>query len=220
MYGTEDEDSGNTAENYEIILSSLGYHIDDLYRLQQQHTDTIITVDSHNHNDQKTEIGDALVTNEKNKLLSIRTADCVPILLYDARTEAIGAIHAGWRGTLSQIVYKTVQRMKDLYGTNPTDIQAAIGPAIGLCCYEVDEDFYERFYTEFGKKINAYFTKPGEKPHCDIITMNLSFLQDAGVQLSNIDISGQCTKCNPELFYSHRRSGNKRGSMAAFIGMK
>ena len=167
------------------------------------------------------EEADALVTDLKGILLSVRTADCVPVLLYDGVKKAVAAVHSGWRGTYQQIGIKTVKRMTKLYGTDPADIKAAIGPAIGGCCYEVDMDFHERFRSEFGNAIDKFFSNgSGGKPYCNLSAMNKSFLIAAGIPEQSIDISGLCTMCNPGLFYSHRRSGFKRGSMAAFIGMR
>jgi len=229
-FSPDEEDYDNVGKNYEAIMSSQGFDFKSLVTLRQRHTNNVIAVDEYviksNHNNpfgfnRLPETADALVTNIKDILLSVRTADCVPILLYDSRNEAIGAIHAGWRGTFTQIGTKTVERMTELYGTKPADIKAAIGPAIDVCCYEVDDIFYENFRMQYGKEIDNYFTiSPGNKPHCDLKKINKSFLIEAGVLASNIEVSDLCTMCNPELFYSHRRSGNKRGTMASFIGMK
>ena len=227
----------NIVENYHIIASALGYKTDNIMAVQQIHTDNIIAIDKKMledcatiQNNQKPHqpptphiLGeaDALITNQKGFLLSVRTADCVPILLYDKTNRVIGAVHAGWRGTFMQIASKTIKRMGELYGSNPSDIQVTIGPTIGLCCYEVDEKFHEKFCHEYGEKINNHFRlQPNEKPYCDLKAMNKAFLCEAGIPEINIEISDLCTMCHPELFYSHRLSGEKRGTMAAFIGLK
>jgi len=209
------DDDANIVENYRIITSSLGFRAEDVVSLDQKHTDRIIAVDG-----PISEEADALVTNKKGLLLSVRTADCVPILLYDRVNSAVAAIHSGWRGSYKQIGIKTVNRMTELFGTAPSDIQAAIGPAIGVCCYEVDTDFHERFINEHGKRVEVFFRcEPTGKTYCNLSAMNKAFLMEAGIPEMNIDVSQLCTMCNPKLFYSHRRSGFKRGSMAAFIGM-
>jgi YfiH family protein len=226
-FNAEGENRENVAENYRIIAASQGFRVENIFAVRQEHTDRIITVDENTRTAPRIdqicldESADALVTNIKGILLSVRTADCVPILLYDRINTAVAAIHAGWAGTLAGIGQKTIRRMTELYGTNPADIQAAIGPAIGGCCYEVDFDFHERFRKEYGEKVDKYFTlKSGSKPRCDLKAMNQAFLIAAGIPESSIEVSEYCTCCHPELFYSHRRSGVRRGTMASFIGLK
>jgi YfiH family protein len=116
--------------------------------------------------------GDALVTNQPGLAISIRTADCYPILLADSKNEAIAAIHAGWRGTASQIVVRTLERMRAEYGTNPRDIVAGIGPGIGVCCYEVGEDVSK----QFGFAIRT---------HLDLVAENRKQLESVGVPALN-----------------------------------
>ena len=233
------EDESNVAQNFRIVASSQGFTAGDIIGLRQMHTDKVIAVDkevawrclsgflrqrqtpakalAETRPHYKLGEADALVTNVKGVLLSVSVADCVPILLYDSINGSIGAVHAGWRGTLAQIGTKTVQYMGKLYGTNPAYVKAAIG----VCCYEVDTGFYEQFHDIHGKAINEFFIlKHGEKPYCNLSAMNKAFLVEAGVPEQNIDMSGLCTMCNPGLFYSYRRSGDKRGAMAAFIGMR
>jgi len=208
-----------------IVASSQGFRAEDIIGLRQMHTDKIITVDKTLASDRPInfpdEEGDALVTDIKGILISVRTADCVPILLYDRTNGAVGAVHAGWRGTFAQIGTKTVSRMAELYGTVPVDVKAAIGPAIGICCYEVDFDFYEKFRKEYGVSMEKFFTlSPENKPRCDLKAINAAFLIEAGIPANNIVVSEFCTMCNPELFHSYRRSGDNSGRMTAFIGMK
>lgn len=224
QFNSKRDADSNVAENYKIIASSQGFSAGDVMSVLQKHTDKTIVVDkslaeSRPHG----QLGeaDALVTNIKGVMLSVRTADCVPILLYDSVNGAIGAVHAGWRGTFAQIGAKAVKQMSELYGTNPSDVKAAIGAAIGACCYEVSMEFYEQFSCKYGKEIDEFFHhKPNAKPHCNLNAMNKSFLVKAGVPAQNIGVSDLCTNCNPHLFYSHRRSGENRGTMAAFIGMR
>ena len=221
---SEKDACSNIAENYRIAAVSQGFTADDVVCVSQKHTDKVIAIDEASAKirpQDKIEEADAVITNIKGVLLSVRVADCVPILLYDGENGAIGAVHAGWRGTFMQIGAKTVRRMNELYGTNPAGIRAAIGAAIGVCCYEIGMDLYERFYKEYGESVDEFFqTKQGENPYFNLKAINKSFLIKAGVPEKNIEVSELCTKCNPELFYSHRRSGEKRGLMAAFIGMK
>ena len=129
--------------------------------------------------------GDAIVTNRPGLAISIRTADCYPILLADARNRAIAAIHAGWRGTAAEIVSRTLEKMKAEFGTEPADVLAAIGPGIDVCCYEVGEDVA----TIFGLAMGA---------HLDLISENWKQLERAGVAPQNIQALDVCTFCDAE----------------------
>lgn len=144
--------------------------------------------------------GDALISTHPGRIVSIRTADCLPILLADPRTGAVAAVHAGWRGTVAQIATATVRRM----GSRPEDILAAIGPGIGKCCYEVGADVARQF---------------GEKDACrlDLADYNRRQLENAGLKPSNIDVISACTFCNVDEFFSYRREGERAGRMISYI---
>jgi purine-nucleoside/S-methyl-5'-thioadenosine phosphorylase / adenosine deaminase len=148
--------------------------------------------------------GDAAVTNRPDLAISIRTADCYPILLADARNRAVAAVHAGWRGTATQIVRKTVEKMSAEFGTSPADVHAAIGPGIGACCYEV------------GPEVARYFGS-SERTHLDLASENRKQLEAAGVPSSNIEALGVCTFCDAERFFSYRRDKENPGRMTSFI---
>jgi len=152
-------------------------------------------------------VGDALVTNQPGLVVSIRTADCYPILLADARNRAVAAIHAGWRGTAAQIVLKTLEKMEAEFGTEPRDVVAAIGPGIGVRCYEVGEDVSRQFG----------FTG---KTHLDLGSENRKQLESAGVPAQNIEALGVCTFCDAERFFSYRREKEKAGRMTSFIMLR
>ena len=148
--------------------------------------------------------GDALITQAPGLALSIRTADCFPILLADLRVGAVAAIHAGWRGTVAGIAPETVRRMGAEFGTDPSDLFAAIGPGIGVCCYEVGDEVARRF------------GQPG-KGKVDLAETNRAQLLECGVRAERIESIGRCTVCEPEIFYSYRRQGEKAGRMVSFI---
>jgi hypothetical protein len=148
--------------------------------------------------------GDALITNHSGLAISIRTADCYPILLADSQNKAIAAIHAGWRGTAAQIVVRTLEKMKSQYETNPSDVSAVIGPGIGVCCYEVGEEVSRQFGFE-------------GKTHLDLMSENRKQLEKAGVPPQNIEALGVCTFCDTERFFSYRREKEKAGRMTSFI---
>jgi YfiH family protein len=151
--------------------------------------------------------GDALVTNHPGLAVSIRTADCYPILLADARNRAVAAVHAGWRGTAAQIVIRTLEKMRFEFGTRPTDVFAAIGPGIGGCCYEVGEDVSRQFESV-------------QRTHLDLISENRNQLEQAGVSPQNIQALDVCTFCDAERFFSYRREKEKAGRMTSFIMLR
>jgi len=149
--------------------------------------------------------GDALVANCPDIVIGIKTADCVPILLVDPETGSIASVHAGWRGTARGIVAKTIRELASRWGTRPESLRAAVGPAIGGCCYEVGPEVARRFGIEGSGSV-----------HLDLAEINRRQLEEAGV--GNIWLSGECTFCSPERFYSFRREKDKAGRMLAYIG--
>ncbi len=145
--------------------------------------------------------GDALITDEPGLLLAIRTADCVPILLVDPVRRVVAAIHAGWRGTMAGVLAQTVGQMETDYETNPKDVVAAIGPAIGPCCFEVGPDV----------------PLPVVNRKADLWAANRDQLHEAGV--GRIWVAERCTMCEPEMFYSFRRAKDA-GRMVSSIGIR
>ncbi len=148
--------------------------------------------------------GDALVTALAGVPVSVRTADCYPVLLADDRNRAVAAVHAGWRGTAAHIVIRTLEEMHRLFGTVSADVYAAIGPGIGACCYEVGTDVARKFGAEHAGRI-------------DLAAINRSQLLDAGVAELRIDVLGGCTKCDAHLFHSYRRDQFAAGRMVSYI---
>ena len=144
--------------------------------------------------------------------LVVIVADCVPILLFDPINQAVGAVHAGWRGTVDLVVKRAVEKMKAEYRTDPAQILAYIGPSAGMCCYEIGEEVA----ILFGNKVVHYKDK---KIFLDLKKENMLQLLQQGVSKSNIEVSTSCTICEKELFHSYRRDGMKAGRMIAVICM-
>ena len=157
---------------------------------------------------------DALITNQKGVMLAILTADCVPILLYDKEKEVVAAIHAGWKGTEAKIAAKTVQKMIEVYGSDPEDIIAGVAPAIGRCCYEVGKDVAKHFFSE-----PRSFDAVGGKYMLDLPFINKKQLLDSGVLEEHIEMSGVCTACEVERFFSYRKEQGCSGRFMSMIGM-
>lgn len=180
-------------------------------RIRQIHSATIVeAVPSNGGVDRE---GDGLITNQPGIVVGIRTADCVPILLADPATRAVSAVHAGWRGSAQNIVSAAVHELVTRYGTHAQDLHAAIGPAIGVCCYEVSPEVAR----QFGSWIPEYAEAPGPI-HIDLARVNAIQLSRAGV--TNIWVADECTFCNPDRYFSFRREKERAGRMTSFIGAR
>lgn len=155
--------------------------------------------------------GDALITNEPGVYVSVRTADCVPILMVDGRRQVVAAVHAGWRGTRASIVSHTIERMRQEYGSEPHDVQAAIGPCIGLCCYEVGPEVAQQFGEWMPRLANVQ-----EAVRIDLAEVNRRQLEAQGIGW--IAIAGRCTQCDGS-FHSYRREREGSGRMVNGIGI-
>ncbi|MBA3441346.1 MAG: peptidoglycan editing factor PgeF [Pyrinomonadaceae bacterium] len=169
-----------------------------------------------------TEQCDALVTDAPGVLLGVKTADCVPVILGDRRTGAAAAVHAGWRGTLATIVPRTLQRMHDEFGTQAEDIRVGIGPAAGVCCYEVGLEVIDAFQERFPKADELFVhTRPGHA-RINLQRANRNQLIEAGVSAERIHTAPLCTMCRTDLFFSYRREKNAGrisiGRLLACIG--
>ena len=209
----------NVRKNYEILGEVLGFDVNKLVFTRQTHTNIVRVVDASNAGeglDREVEPEcDALVTGTPGLVLAAFTADCTPILLHDPVTGAVGAVHAGWRGTVADIAGKAVRAMQENFGSRPEDIRAAIGPNIGVCCFETHADVPNAVRAVLGEAAESFIVPMGEKFRVDLKGVNAWLLRRAGVR--DIEISSDCTACQPDRFWSHRRVGNDRGSLAAII---
>lgn len=216
---------GDTMENVEknihILAGAIGFDPKKLVMTRQTHSDIVRVVT------EKDAAGlchrnypecDALVTGTPGVALMVFTADCTPLLLYDPVTGAVGAAHAGWRGTAKAIGAKTVEAMVRNFGSRPENICAAIGPNIAQCHFETDADVPEAIRDAFGDEAEAFIEKRGGKYHLDLKGINALVLRRAGV--SHIEISDACTYCQSSRFWSHRATNGQRGSQGAVIVCK
>ena len=216
----------SVTENYKRICKSAGFDFNSLTASAQDHNTFVRAVTSENkgvgiYKPRDLQSVDALVTNEKGVTLVTYYADCTPLFFVDTKKKAIGLAHAGWRGTVGRIGEKVVNKMTELYGTNPSDIVAAIGPAISVCCYEVDKPCADNFYALADLDSSRFvFPKENGKYMIDLLETNRQILVAAGVKNENITISDICTNCNSELLWSHRATKGKRGTMSAFMCIK
>jgi YfiH family protein len=155
---------------------------------------------------------DGIITRRPGLLIGVRTADCVPILIVDERTRSVACIHAGWRGTAHNIAIAGINAMMAAYGSRPADLRAAIGPAIGPCCYEVGPDVALRF-----RAWNPELALTSQPIHIDLPAINEKQLRAAG--LSDIWQAKECTFCATKKFFSFRREKEQAGRMLSFIGI-
>lgn len=193
-------------QNLEIIKGH--YNLEAIGYLNQIHSDIIVSFDG-TIND-----GDAIITDEIETAIGVFTADCVPVILVDAKKGAIAAIHSGWKGTKALIVSKTIQRLEENYGSNAVDIRVYIGPHIGGCCYEVSKELIEEFTSE-----NIYSNiKISNNNKLDLEKCILSQLLEKGIKEENIITTSTCTVCNKQFeLHSYRNSENKQGRMFSFV---
>lgn len=186
------------------------YHINKYFELKQIHSNIVNIVDE---NYQGTLDGDAMITNLKNVALVIKTADCIPIILYDNKNHVLAVIHSGWRGTLNSIVKDTVKKMTDIYQIDVDNIKAYLYPSIRKCHFEVDEDVYHEFKIK-GK--DKYITKENKKYHIDLQNIVIDDLKDCGI--NTIYDANICTYCNHDKYYSYRYNHtDKRNNLVAMI---
>ena len=214
-----------------------------LITLRQVHSSVIYRVDSVPDHPL---VGDGLITNTPGLLLGIQTADCLPILLVDPVTRAVGAFHAGWRGTLGRIVEKGAGEMRRWFGTNARDVYAAIGPGVHNCCYEVGEELRQQFEAQFRyapdlfrevkeedpvkQKYPLLFLTarpPGHEPpefgrqiFLDLVEANRRQLLDLGVKKKNIFASDLCTSCRNDLLFSYRKEKGVTGRLMGVVGIR
>lgn len=217
-----DDDPKNVLKNYEILANAIGFSTEKLVLTKQTHTDAVLKVGEKEHGagllGPELSACDGLITNVPGTALTVFSADCTPILLFDPKTGAVGAVHAGWRGTAAGIAEKAVRAMVQAYGTRPENLCAAIGPNIGPCCFETDGDVPEAMVAALGKAAQPYILQRNDKHYVNLKELNALFLQRAGV--TDIQISRECTACDPDRYWSYRIHGSQRGSQGAIIVCK
>ena len=157
--------------------------------------------------------GDALVTNQLYMLVVVRTADCVPVLIADHKRKVIAAVHAGWRGSIAGIVPKTISVLQQRFGSRPEELQMAIGPSIGVCCYEVDEPVIRQLQETFLRWHTVLEPVKSDRAKLNLKELIASQAWACGVLDSAISRTELCTQCRPDLFYSYRRAGTAKQTM-------
>jgi len=205
--------SGSVARKKTAVAALFGISPEKVYIPEQKHTDRIHVLDDE---DMTPVTADAVVTNRRGVLIGVQVADCIPVLMYDEPAGIIAAVHAGWRGTASQIVSKTVRKMSGM-GADPSRMAIAIGPGIRACCYEVGADVADAV-SSVTPAADILRQKDGRE-FLDLAAANRAQAMASGVPEESIWVSGECTFCNHERFYSYRYSGQRAGRQGGFIVM-
>jgi polyphenol oxidase len=243
---SDDRDVVTANRSQFVAAATAGREVLGLVSLRQIHSSLIHRVSARDVRENGVPAvlkGDGLMTDEPGVLLGIQTADCIPILLADRKNRAVAAFHAGWRGTLARIVENGVGRMRLEFGSRPEDLLASIGPGIGQCCYAVGKELKEQFESQFvyGQELfhEVYDSDPvrekypmlfltarapghseiGPAVHLDLAEANRRQLLAAGVGKGAIFLTGQCTGCRTDRFFSHRVERGFTGRMMSVIGI-
>jgi YfiH family protein len=208
-----------TPQDWDVVAAAFGISPDRLVTVNQVHGETIVNVDERNFTNLGAVQADALITNVPLIAIGVETADCVPILLIDPVTPAVGAVHAGWRSTVRKIVGKTVEEMVSRFGSDPGRMIAAIGPAIGPECYEVDEPVMGPVRDAFSFWHEVASPRGNDRWGLDLVKLNSRELVQAGLAPENIHSLDLCTSCRKDLFYSFRAEG-RTGRMLSVVMIK
>ena len=215
------DEAANVAENFRRFRCAIGTGDGLLVKNHQVHGTLVRSVtaaDAEPPEAVPTFDADGLVTDVEGLTLTVFSADCLPILFYDPVRRCIAAVHAGWRGTAAGIAAEAVHAMIERYGCRKEHIHAAVGPGISNCCFETTADVPTALREHLGSAAEACITDhQNGKFHVDLKKANTIWLEQAGLARENIAVSDACTACDLETFWSHRRTGTVRGSMAAMI---
>lgn len=214
-------------ENFRRIAESIGFSEKDLVFSMQTHTANVRRVGREDcGRGLERPVGysdvDGLVTNEPGVVLATFYADCVPLFFVDPVHHCIGLSHSGWRGTVGKIGKATVEMMAKEFGSEPGDLLAAVGPSICQECYEVSEEVIGLFRENFAEELwpKLFYRKDNGHYQLNLWEANRLIFQEAGILPQHITVTDICTACNPELLFSHRASGGKRGNLAGFLEIK
>lgn len=222
LAGFDQDSAENIRENRRRFISALGGGW-SLAACWQVHGSDVLVIREPDDPRSESERCDALATNLKGVLLGVKTADCVPVVIGDPRSGACAAVHAGWRGTLAEIVKSALARLREEFGTKAADVRAALGPAALGCCYEVGAEVVEPFRSKFTDAASLFKPTHGGHALVDLHEANRRQLVEAGVAAERIHALPLCTMCRPDLFFSYRQDRKlygRTGRLLSVIGMR
>lgn len=220
------DDPDAVMENYRRMAAALNMRVEDMVLSDQTHTTNVRVITEEDRGKgilkpQDYSDVDGMITNVPGIVLVTSYADCVPLYFVDPVRKAIGLSHSGWKGTVGHIGQKTVWKMHEVYGSEPKDIVAAIGPSICQSCYEVGDDVAEAFRANFtaDEAADILLDKGNGKYQLDLWKANWYVLTDAGILPEHLSVTDLCTACHPDLLWSHRKTNGQRGGLSAFLSL-
>lgn len=218
---TRGDDPEDVEENQRRIARAIGVKPEDMTFTNQTHTTNVAVVRAEDKGRRFMKT-DGMITNVPGICLVTFYADCVPLYFVDPVKKAIGLSHSGWRGTVGKIGKETVRIMCDRFGSDPSDILAAVGPSICQQCYEVSGDVIDQFKNAFDEKEweRLFYRKRNGKYQLDLWKANELIFRESGIRPEHIAVTNVCTHCNSKILYSHRETGDKRGNLCAFLALK
>ena len=211
------DDPAAVATNYERVCGALGIRRPQMATCYQFHSADVFVVAA-SDGGRLVGHGDAMITDQPGVYLSMRFADCTPLLLHDPVRRAVGIAHAGWRGTLKNVAGAVVRAMVERLGCLPGDITAVVGPAIGPCCYQVGSEVIQAAEAARGDAADLLHRRAGGRAYFDLWEANRRQFVEAGV--SHVAVAGLCTACRTDHFFSHRAEQGQTGRFAALIGYR
>ena len=209
------EEGDAVARNLRLLGDSEGFDPEHLYTVDQVHGARGVCCDGLSPDQVRTQEADYLVCAEPGKVLGIITADCIPVLLWDPQAECVAAAHAGWRGLVAGVLEAAVADLTARYGASPGSLRAALGPAIGPCCFEVGPEVA----AEFSARVLTVRLVSG-RPHVDLHLDALQRLRSLGLREEHVEVVAECTCCNPDKYHSYRRDGARIGQHLSFVGLR
>jgi YfiH family protein len=216
--GTVGDDTERVRENRRLSFHALGCVPESIFDVWQVHSADVVCARAPRPIDESYRQADIIFTDKPEVTLFMRFADCVPLLLHDPRLGVIGVAHAGWMGTLRDVAAASVNAMKKNYGSNPADIVVGIGPSIGPDHYEIGADVILQVMQKFGDDSEQVLKSHRGKIHFNLWQANRMLLERAGVQ--QIEVSGICTACNTQDWFSHRAEKGRTGRFGALISLQ
>ncbi|MDG0812212.1 peptidoglycan editing factor PgeF [Cohnella rhizosphaerae] len=220
------DDEKAVIANRRAIAEALGWPFEAWTCAEQVHGSRVVRVTDEERGmgglsrESAIQDADALITDEPDILLAMYFADCVPLYFYDPEHGALGLAHAGWKGTAADVAKETIRAMRDAFGTAPSDLYASIGPAIGVCCFEVDDIVKNRVLVDVPEDARFHVPSSEGKYRLNLKEINKHLMIKAGILPSRIEMSGWCTSCSTDLFFSHRKERGQTGRMMSWLGKK
>lgn len=214
---TVGDDKGRVEENLKRVSEAFKINQPSLFEVWQVHGNRVVSTQTPRNLKRPHQKADAIITNQPGLTLLMRFADCVPILLYDPVNRAIGIVHAGWKGTVNQIVVNSITKMNELYGSCPNEMIAGIGPSIAAHHYEVGFEVIHEVRRELGHEASDYLISSNGKTYFDLWRANRKYMEGIGVH--QIEVSGICTACNTQDWFSHRGENGRSGRFGVYISL-